>query len=327
MMMEFIFSILLIGTLQVTSCCSNINGHTFQILKNKRCEAYTVIDTLYNIRSQTICLAKCAVLAECAGVNFEKRSTTCELIASSKIITCLFTTDADWNHGYENEHSQDCQALWEKNFTQDGVYIIRPNPNQSAFNAYCDMQGGGWTVIQRRYDGSVEFHNQNWTEYKNGFGDVSTEHWLGNDLIHLITNSGNYEIKFDLMTPDNVWHNATYSNFSIQDEIADYELSIGPFIGGNTDAIGASNPKQEPHGMKFSTLDVVNDLRNGSTCVEMYNGAGWWYNSCTTVNLNGNYSTDGVYHDHKQGIKWKPLAPSDTSVSLMATTMKVKRSP
>lgn len=72
--------------------------------------------------------------------------------------------------------------------------------------------GGGWTVIQRRQDGSVDF-NRTWNEYKEGFGDLSGEFWLGNENIHKITSQGDYSLRIDLEDWNNKHKHAFYQVF------------------------------------------------------------------------------------------------------------------
>ncbi|KAL7740810.1 hypothetical protein ACLKA6_013662 [Drosophila palustris] len=59
--------------------------------------------------------------------------------------------------------------------------IILPSFSSEPFTVVCDAEtrnGGGWTIILRRMDGSINFY-RNWTAYKNGFGDLNGEFFLG----------------------------------------------------------------------------------------------------------------------------------------------------
>ena len=63
-----------------------------------------------------------------------------------------------------------------------------------------ETDGGGWMVMQRRgdYEHRENFH-RDWHDYKYGFGDPDQEVWLGNENIHLLTNSEDYELMVELV--------------------------------------------------------------------------------------------------------------------------------
>ncbi|XP_057209501.1 angiopoietin-4 [Triplophysa rosa] len=71
----------------------------------------------------------------------------------------------------------DCASLYYNGVRRSGIYTVVPSLGAMPVEVYCDMDkdGGGWTVIQRRQDGSVNF-DRRWKEYKEGFGDLHTEY-------------------------------------------------------------------------------------------------------------------------------------------------------
>ena len=111
------------------------------------------------------------------------------------------------------------------------MYTIDPD-GFGTFQVWCDMQnGGGWTVFQRRQDGSVDFY-RDWSDYKVGFGNLSGEFWLGLDKIHRLTKSNQMVLIIDMMDfgGSNVY--AKYQSFSVASESDNYRLNIGDYYSG-----------------------------------------------------------------------------------------------
>ena len=179
---------------------------------------------------------------------------------------------------------------------------------------YCDMEtdGGGWTVFQRRQDGSVDFY-RNWTDYENGFGNLTGEFWLGLSKIHRLTKEGSNTLRVDVGDFDGDTRYASYSTFSVSDGSTEYILTVGGYSGT------AENGLVYRNGMRFSTIDNDNDIAN-CNCAQQRNGA-WWYRLCNYSNLNGLYFNTPHFHN-QQGIIWGPWKGKDT---LQFSEIKTRR--
>ncbi|XP_033757336.1 ficolin-2-like [Pecten maximus] len=158
-----------------------------------------------------------------------------------------------------------------------------------------DTKDGPWIVIQRRTSDDVVFH-RNWTDYKNGFGDLLGNFWIerlkfhfsvskGNDNLHLLTTTSMI-LRVELEAWDGTKGYAQYSEFQVANEAQNYRLSVRGFSGNvSYDALSFHD------GYDFTSFDRDNDIHEGGNCAQGYHGS-WWFSDCFTCNLNGLYVTD-----------------------------------
>ncbi|KAM9818454.1 fibrinogen gamma chain [Syngnathus typhle] len=236
----------------------------------------------------------------------------------------------------------DCQDIANKGATISGIYYVKPAQATQQFLVYCEIDsfGRGFTVIQRRRDGSVNFH-KDWIQYKEGFGylspDDSTEFWLGNEKIHLLSVSSSIPmvLRIELVDWDGNKKHADYAMFRVGPEIDMYRLTYGYYFGGDAgDAFNGFDFGDDPsdmtytshNGMQFSTFDKDNDKYEGN-CAQQ-DGSGWWMNRCHAAHLNGKYYQGGRYtekdagdYGYDNGIIW--VTWHNRWYSLKETTMKI----
>ncbi|XP_071835360.1 uncharacterized protein [Apostichopus japonicus] len=113
-----------------------------------------------------------------------------------------------------------------------GVYLIKPDSYPEPFEAYCDndLDAGGWTVLQRRRLDSVNF-NRSWKDFRNGFGFLGSEFWIGNEKIAYLTNQKRYQLRMDFENIDRETYFVTYDDFRISDAWGKYYISsLGTFV-------------------------------------------------------------------------------------------------
>ncbi|XP_053374920.1 microfibril-associated glycoprotein 4-like [Mercenaria mercenaria] len=225
------------------------------------------------------------------------------------------TSKQSFKRIHKQPEAIDCLALFQQGYLANGVYVVQPVGGTN-IEAWCDMTNGGWTVIQRRQDGSEDFY-RGWGEYVEGFGNKTGEYWLGLENIHRLTkNSSSLYIEMEAFGDvPTVAAYAEYTTFKVNDNSDKYRLTVAGFNGNCSDDLTYHNNSQ------FTTFDSDNDAKGSANCAVIYSGA-WWYNNCHHANLNGLYLGDGTTA-FGQGVNW--YSCWGLEYSLKRTVMKILR--
>ena len=133
-----------------------------------------------------------------------------------------------------SQNYKNCAKVYKSGERISGVYTIDPD-GSGTFDVFCDQTtaGGGWTVFQKRLDGSVDFY-RGWADYKRGFGNLKGEFWLGLDKVRRLSNSGRFKLRVDLEDIEGKTAYAEYDMFAITSERTKYQLSLGTYSGENS---------------------------------------------------------------------------------------------
>ncbi|XP_003415708.2 angiopoietin-related protein 5 [Loxodonta africana] len=242
-------------------------------------------------------------------------------------------------HRPVQSHGLDCtdikDTIGSVTKTPSGLYIIHPEGASHPFEVMCDMdyRGGGWTVIQKRIDGVIDFQRL-WCDYLDGFGDLLGEFWLGLKKIFYIVNQKNtsFMLYVALKSEDNTLAYASYENFWLEDETRFFKLHLGRYSGNAGDAFRGLRKEDNQNAMPFSASDVDNDGcrpmclvcgQSVKSCSHFSNNTGWWFSQCGLANLNG------IHHFPRKllgtGIQWGTWIKNNSPVKIKSVSMKIRR--
>ncbi|CAK8677852.1 unnamed protein product [Clavelina lepadiformis] len=225
---------------------------------------------------------------------------------------------------------KECTSIYASGLTSSGIYPIWLKERFQFTYVYCDMElvstKKGWTTIQRRMNGEVNF-NRGWNDYVRGFGNPQSEYWLGLENIYRLSRQATYsrgflspkpvEIGFDLEDWDGVKGFAEYTFFKYEPKEFNYHLNVA---GRNTSNCFSMAPVY--FGL-FSTPDVDNDNDDSRHCAREFK-SGWWFNRyCDEVNLNQpypKYKQDMTYYNmFWEG--WPCFSGTDTALRFVSMNL------
>ncbi|XP_066923909.1 microfibril-associated glycoprotein 4-like [Clytia hemisphaerica] len=218
-----------------------------------------------------------------------------------------------------NIEAKTCKDWYRYGYKKNGVYEVKLQSGKQ--NVYCFMEGegGGWMAFQRRFDGSVSFHDKSFSQYENGFGvSDGGEYWLGLEKLHLLTTSKSHDLFVIVKTFSNETQVKRFASFAIGTPASKYVFSYDKVLPRYSEF----ELFKRPQGQKFSTFDQDNDSKGNGACSSLYPG-GWWFSNCHDDFMNGQYYPTEV-SGYGMGLHWYKFQNNNCYKSLKKTLLLVR---
>lgn len=193
-----------------------------------------------------------------------------------------------------------CKAILEAfPSSANAAYFLDPDRDGDTSNAksvYCDMTGGGWTLMAiNRVDASTTLFAKDWATYKAGFGDVSSATasagWIGNENIYRLTRDGTATLK--VVTNLGTHY---YPGWSVLGEDQEYRMFVP---NSSSNKANADSGLRYAHGRRFSTFDRDND-EHASNCAGDQK-TGWWFRGCWYTLYAANVASQSYWNEPDTG--------------------------
>ncbi|XP_076451902.1 microfibril-associated glycoprotein 4-like [Babylonia areolata] len=179
------------------------------------------------------------------------------------------------------KYLHDCSDVQRNGEWQD-TYTISPLQAPSPFQVNCRRVSSTRTYILDRRR-TAESFTRSWQDYRDGFGSLDDDYWIGLENVHALTVDRDQELRVNIKVQNNSNYLLSYQNFRVSDEGSGYRLYF------NTSALNSDNDCLEPlHGVRFSTYDHDRDGSGAVNCAERKKGGFWFSGStCSVCNPMG----------------------------------------
>lgn len=209
---------------------------------------------------------------------------------------------------------RNCYDLLQEGNTQNGVYTVHPSGKGVGVQVWCEQEvaGGGWTLVIGRRAAALPHLNftRTPTQYAHGFGTPSSNHWIGLEVMHELTQGISHTLRVHLQDQNGTDAHATYGNFRVGSRDEDYILHVGDYDNSST----AIDALTQHTGLSFSY--PIPATEEGCS---QDSGVGWWYLEdlpCYYALPTGQYQV-GDEREGTNGVAWWPWRESGHSLQLL----------